>query len=146
MARKGGRGVHKVARVTGKTLDAGYQGAKKLDTKYGITNKTASAAVGAVSAIKKGVEFVSEKITGKEVKKPSQKEDEKDFVQNTTTSKTPDEQTLLSPFERGVEPEFAYVFNFFSLSVFSTSSLTTFFSNKFLNAFASSKREISDII
>ena len=42
--------------------------AKKLDKKYGITNKTASAAVGAVSAIKKGVEFVSEKITGKEVK------------------------------------------------------------------------------
>ena len=58
---------------------------------------------------------MSEKITGKEVKKPSQKEDEKDFVQNTTSSKTPDEQTLLSPFERGVEPEFAYVFNFFSL-------------------------------
>ena len=70
---------------------------------------------------------MSEKITGKEVKKPSQKEDEKDFVQNTTSSKTPDEQTLLSPFERGVEPEFAYVFHFF-LSVFST-SLTTFFTN-----------------
>eukprot|EP00938_MAST-03A_sp_MAST-3A-sp1_P006939 g6939.t1 len=109
VARKGGRGVHKVARVTGKTLDAGLQGAKKLDKKYGITNKTASAAVGAVSAIKKGVEFVSEKITGKEVKSSHEEEDdEKDFVQNTMSSKAPDEQTLLSPFERGVEPEFAY--------------------------------------
>ena len=126
MARKGGRGVHKVARVTGKTLDAGLQGAKKLDKKYGITNKTASAAVGAVSAIKKGVEFVSEKITGKEVKSSHKEEDdEKDFVQNTMSSKAPDEQTLLSPFERGVEPEFAYVF--FSLSVLSLYITHNFF-------------------
>ena len=68
---------------------------------------------------------MSEKITGKEVKKPSQKEDEKDFVQNTMSSKAPDEQTLLSPFERGVEPEFAYVF--FSLSVLSLYITHNFF-------------------
>ena len=56
---------------------------------------------------------MSEKITGKEVKSShKEEEDEKDFVQNTMSSKAPDEQTLLSPFERGVEPEFAYVFNF----------------------------------
>ena len=102
MARKGGRGVHKVARVTGKALDTGLQGAKKIDAKYGITDKTATVAVGAVSAIKKGVTFVSEKVSGKEPGFDDDKEDE------NVSSKSPDEQSLLSPFERGVEPEFAY--------------------------------------
>ena len=64
-----------------------------------------------MGVIKKGVDFVSEKITGK-----SSQNDEKDFVQSTRP-KTPDEQSLLSPFERGVEPEFAYVSFFFLLSL-----------------------------
>ena len=64
-----------------------------------------------MGVIKKGADFVSEKITGK-----SSQNDEKDFVQSTRP-KTPDEQSLLSPFERGVEPEFAYVSFFFLLSL-----------------------------